>query len=71
VWTDAAGKKGIGGYLLHTPDEPLDFLRPQHAFSARIPRHFRKKHINAKEMMAALKGIELWSPRLLEGVTGQ
>jgi hypothetical protein len=67
VWTDAAGKKGIGGYLLEAMDKPLEFLRPEHAFSARIPRHFRKKHINAKEMMAALKAIELWGPQLLEG----
>jgi hypothetical protein len=67
VWTDAAGKKGIGGYLLEAIDKPLEFLSPEHAFSARIPRHFRKKHINAKEMMAALKAIELWGPQLLEG----
>jgi hypothetical protein len=67
VWTDAAGKKGIGGYLLEAIDKALNTLRPEHAFSARIPRHFRKKHINAKEMMAALKAIELWGPQLLEG----
>jgi hypothetical protein len=67
VWTDAAGKKGIGGYLLEAINKPLDSLSPEHAFSARIPRHFRKKHINAKEMMAALKAIELWGPQLLEG----
>jgi hypothetical protein len=69
VWTDAAGKKGIGGYLLEALDAPLKSLTPEHAFSARIPRHFRKKHINAKEMMAALKAIELWGsrPQLLQG----
>jgi hypothetical protein len=67
IWTDAAGKKGIGGYLLEAMDNPLTSLRPEHAFSARIPRHFRKKHINAKEMMAALKAIELWGPQVLEG----
>jgi hypothetical protein len=54
IWTDAAGRKGIGGYLLRVMDEPLHLLEPRHAFSARIPRHYRDKHINAKEMMAAL-----------------
>jgi hypothetical protein len=67
IWTDAAGRKGIGGYLLRAMDEPLHLLEPKHAFSARIPRHYRDKHINAKEMMAALKAIELWGPRFLEG----
>jgi hypothetical protein len=69
IWTDAAGRKGIGGYLLRAMDEPLHLLEPRYAFSARIPRHYRDKHINAKEMMAALKAIELWGPQpqLLEG----
>jgi hypothetical protein len=48
-------------------DEPLHLLEPKQAFSARIPRHYRDKHINAKEMMAALKAIELWGPQFLEG----
>jgi hypothetical protein len=69
IWTDAAGRKGIGGYLLRAIDEPLHLLEPKYAFSARIPRHYRDKHINAKEMMAALKALELWGPQpqLLEG----
>jgi hypothetical protein len=64
-WTDAAGRKGIGGYLSQAIDHPLDFLDPRFAFSGRIPRHYRDKHINAKQMMAALKAIELWGPQLL------
>jgi hypothetical protein len=68
VWTDAAGTKGLGGYYLNDPDEPLLNLTPARAFSARVPRHHRRKHINTKEMLAVYKAIELWgAPGPLSG----
>jgi hypothetical protein len=50
IWTDASGTKGIGGYMLleNTSDPVKSSLTARHAFSARVPRHFLKKHIDAK-----------------------
>jgi hypothetical protein len=68
VWTDAAGTKGLGGYYLEDPDEALRNVTPTRAFSARVPRHHRHKHINTKEMLAVHKAIELWgTPGPLSG----
>jgi ribonuclease HI len=57
LWTDAPGTKGIGGYFL------LDrALLPQRAqvFSRMVPQRHKKKHINYKEMFAALQALQLW-----------
>ena len=48
VYTDAAGTKGIGGWW------------SSHAFSTRLPRRHRTKHINWKEAYAILFSIALW-----------
>ena len=48
VWTDASGKKGIGGFS----DSRL--------FSTRVPPRHRGKHINFKEMHAVLHAFILW-----------
>ena len=48
IWTDASGSKGIGGIYL------------SHLFSAHVPRHHRRKHINWKEMYAVLYAFLLW-----------
>jgi hypothetical protein len=61
VWTDAAGTKGLGGYYLEDSEESLLNLTARRAFSARVPRHHRRKHINTKEMLAVLKAIDLWA----------
>jgi hypothetical protein len=65
IWTDAAGKKGIGSYVLVIEEAfPLRNLIPAHAFCARVPPHHRKKHINTKEMIVVLKAVQLWAPIL-------
>jgi hypothetical protein len=61
VWTDAAGTKGLGGYYLEDHASPLQDLSPTQAFSARVPRHHRRKHINTKELLAVRKAIDLWA----------
>jgi len=48
VHTDASGVKGIGGWWA------------TNAFSARIPRSHRQKHINWKEAYAVLYAIAIW-----------
>jgi hypothetical protein len=48
VWTDASGKKGIGGHYNH------------YLFAAHVPRRHRRKHINCKEMYAVLHALILW-----------
>ena len=48
VWTDASGKKGIGGW------------NKSELFSTRVPARHRKKHINFKEMFAVLHAFILW-----------
>src|SRR5213075_1612930 len=48
VWTDASGKKGIGGHY----DTDL--------FASHVPRRHRRKHINWKEMFAVLHAVLLW-----------
>ena len=55
IWTDASGTKGIGGIYL------------THLFSAHVPRHHRKKHINWKEMYAVLYAFLLWHPHWVNG----
>src|SRR5436305_6983909 len=48
VYTDASGTKGIGGWW------------SSHAFSTRIPRRHRSKHINWKEAYAILFALAKW-----------
>jgi hypothetical protein len=48
VYTDASGTKGIGGWWGH------------HAFSSRMPRRHRGKHINWKEAYAILFALAKW-----------
>jgi len=48
AWTDASGKKGIGGHF-------RDLV-----FSTRVPARHRKRHINWKEMYAVLHAFILW-----------
>ena len=49
LYTDASGKKGIGGWW------------DTHIFSSRIPRSRRSKHINWKEAYAILFALAKWS----------
>jgi hypothetical protein len=48
VYTDASGTKGIGGWW------------SSHAFSSRMPRRHRSKHINWKEAYAILFALAKW-----------
>ena len=48
VYTDASGSKGIGGWW------------GQYAFSARLPRAHRQKHIDWKEAYAILFALAKW-----------
>jgi hypothetical protein len=48
VYTDASGTKGIGGWW------------GRHAFSSRMPRRHRGKHINWKEAYAILFALAKW-----------
>jgi hypothetical protein len=48
VYTDASGTKGIGGWWQNK------------AFSSRMPRRHRKKHINWKEAYAILFALAKW-----------
>jgi len=48
VYTDASGTKGIGGWW------------GPHAFSSRMPRRHRAKHINWKEAYAILFALAKW-----------
>jgi len=66
IWTDAAGTKGLGGFILPgenaicpTPDQ-LHSLRDTDVFSARVRSAQRKEHINVKEMLAVLKALTKW-----------
>jgi len=52
IYTDASGSKGIGGWW-----------GPK-AFSTRIPRRHRTKHINWKEAYAILFSLALWGNQL-------
>ena len=65
LWTDAAGTKGIGGFILpgegpHLPNhqEVTEF------FSARVLFSQRNEHINVKEMIAVLVALRTWAPQL-------
>jgi ribonuclease HI len=53
IYTDASGKKGIGGYWESTRE----------IFSTRLPRRQRKKHINYKEMFAILYAFAEWGTK--------
>ena len=52
VYTDASGRKGIGGWW------------GAQAFSTRIPRRHRQKHINWKEAYAVLFALAKWGEEL-------
>jgi len=52
IYTDASGSKGIGGWS--GPD----------AFSTRMPRRHRNKHINWKEAYAVLYALASWGEEL-------
>ena len=65
LWTDAAGTKGIGGFILpgdgpRMPgyDEVTEF------FSARVLFSQRNEHINVKEMVAVHVAFIKWGPKL-------
>ena len=65
LWTDAAGKKGIGGFILpgggpHIPPYP----EVTEFFSARVRFSQRNEHINVKEMIAVLVAFKRWAPKL-------
>ncbi|KAF5387550.1 hypothetical protein D9757_006561 [Collybiopsis confluens] len=51
VWTDASGVKGIGGVIRDA------------WFSTRVPRRFRKRDIQFKELYAVLHAILCWGNR--------
>ncbi len=51
LYTDASGTKGIGGWC-----------PGGHAFSTRVPRRHRTKHINWKEAYAVLFAFAKWGP---------
>jgi len=59
TWTDAASKKGLGGYFLQ---EGETIPQPGAAFSIRLPRHLgrTKEHINTQEMRAVEQALLYW-----------
>ena len=52
IYTDASGKKGIGGWFGYR------------AFSTKLPRRHTRKHINWKEAYAILYALAKWAPLL-------
>ena len=52
IYTDASGSKGIGGIF------------GTHWFSARTPRRYRHRHIQVKEMFAAVHAVLCWGEDL-------
>lgn len=65
LWTDAAGKKGIGGFILPGEGPHLpSFNEVTEFFSARVLFSQRNEHINVKEMIAVLVALEKWAPQL-------
>ena len=52
IYTDASGSKGIGGWW------------GPNAFSSRMPRRHRSKHINWKEAYAILFALACWAEQL-------
>ena len=65
LWTDAAGKKGIGGFILpgEGPHQP-GYQEVSEFYSARVLFSQRNEHINVKEMIAVLVAFKKWAPRL-------
>ena len=59
IWTDASGRLGMGGYILHDLSDPV-----QEAFSIRLATRYRRKDIQFKEMKAVYHAIQLWLVRL-------
>ena len=65
LWTDAAGKKGIGVFILpgegsHMPG----YHQVTEFFSARVLFSQRNEHINVKEMVAVHVALKKWGPQL-------
>ena len=65
LWTDAAGKKGIGGFILpgEGPQIP-GYRQVTEFFSARVLFSQRNEHINVKEMIAVHVAFKKWGPQL-------
>ena len=65
LWTDAAGKKGIGGFILPGEGPRLPpYNEVSEFFSARVLFSQRNEHINVKEMIAVLVAFKRWAPLL-------
>lgn len=65
LWTDAAAKKGIGGFILPGKGpHHLAYSKVTEFFSARVLFSQRNEHINVKEMIAVFVAVEKWAPRL-------
>ena len=65
MWTDAAGKKGIGGFILpgEGPQIP-SYHEVTEFFSARVLFSQRNDHINVKEMVAVHMAFKKWGQQL-------
>ena len=65
LWTDAAGKKGIGGFILpgDGPSKP-GYHEVTEFFSARVLFSQRNEHINVKEMVTVHRAFKKWGPLL-------
>lgn len=56
VWSDASGKRGIGGHLEGSA----------HLFSERIPRKHQNKDIMFKEALAVLQCVDHWKAHMAQ-----
>ena len=65
MWTDAAGKKGIGGFILpgEGPQFP-SYHEVSEFFSARVLFSQQNDHIKVKEMVALHMAFKKWGRRL-------
>jgi ribonuclease HI len=61
MWTDASGKKGIGGYFLEAGETPADIRASTQLFSTTVPQRHKDKHINFKEMYAVWHALQNWT----------
>ena len=74
IWSDAAGTKGIGGFMLPPgiipPMEPpltadmLALVWPEHCFAGNVQPRYKDAHINVKEMLAIRFALKKWSAEL-------
>ena len=63
LWTDAAGKKGTGGFLLPGEgDHRPSYHEVTEFFSAHVRFDQWNEHINVKEMIAVFVAFKKWAP---------